>query len=262
MGDKLLSAAAMAVMVVWSVLARDSTISVAGIGVAIWFPISILLYQCLLRWLPVIGGIRTKPVAATSQWKREITAGCLLAASLSIAFLASMPLPSALADIIAINFACLCALLDRREGWLPNYVLIPMLLTGLLMGMMRDNPNGAILGATAAWVVTSLALVFISVSLRANFLSGGDITMASACGAWAGIENISIFLLISAFLHWLFCIIMRHFSIQATRPVYLQGPDRAWVQPMGPSFALGLALALLAHNVPGLPGWKYFIPGY
>ncbi|MCE2576826.1 A24 family peptidase [Komagataeibacter sp. FNDCR2] len=262
MGDKLLTAAAMVVMIIWSILARDSGVSVAGIGVAIWFPVSILLYRTLLRWLPVIGGIRGRPTAVVPQWTREITAGSLLTASLAIALLASMPPLAALADIIALNFACLAALLDRREGWLPNYILIPMLLTGLVVSMMRGNPNGAILGATAAWVVMSLALAFISISLRANFLSGGDITMAAACGAWVGIENISTFLLITAFLHWLFCIAMRHFRIQATRPVYLHGPDSAWVQPMGPSFALSLALTLLAQNMPHLSGWKYFIPGY
>ncbi|WP_159104935.1 A24 family peptidase [Komagataeibacter kakiaceti] len=262
MGDKLLAAAAMVVMIIWSILARDSRVSTAGICVAIWFPVSILFYRTLLRWLPVIGGIRGRPTAAIPQWKREITAACLLTASLAIAFLACMPPLAASADIIALNFACLAALLDRREGWLPNYVLIPMLLTGLLVSLMRDNPNGAILGATVAWVATSLALVFISISLRANFLSGGDLTMAAACGAWVGVENISTFLLVTAFLHWLFCIAMRHFRIQATRPVYLHGPDSAWVQPMGPSFALSLALTLLAQNMPHLAGWKYFIPGY
>lgn len=261
-GDKLLFVAAIAGLVLWSLLAHDRGVSAAGICVAIWFPLSVLLYRFVLRWLPVIGCIRATPSEETSQGRREITAGCLLVASFSIVFLACLPPLHAVEDIIGLNFACLAAVLDRREGWLPNYILIPMLLTGLISGMVNDNVNTAISGAAIAWGITSLALVFISVSLRANFLSGGDMTMATACGAWAGSDNVTLFLLLSACLHWMFCVVMRHFSIQPRRYIDLDRPGSGWVQPMGPSFAFSLAIVLLLHNMPDIPDWKYFIPGY
>ena len=261
-GDKLLFVAAIAGLTLWSLLAHDRGVSAAGICVTIWFPLSVLLYRFLLRWLPVIGCIRAIPSEETSQGQREITAGCLLVASFSIVFLSCLPPLHAVEDIVGLNFACLTALLDKREGWMPNYILIPMLLAGLLFGIVNDNMHAAISGAAIAWCVTSLALVLISVFLRANFLSGGDMTMATACGAWAGSDDVTLFLLLSACLHWMFCIIMRHFSIQPRRYSDLDREERGWVRPMGPSFALSLVVTLLMHNILVIPYWKYFIPGY
>ncbi|MBO1324758.1 prepilin peptidase [Acetobacter sp. TBRC 12305] len=262
MSDTLLSAGATAVMVVWSLLAHDSRASMAGLGIALWFPISVVLYRAALRWLPMIGGIRAGPPAATAQRRREITASCLLTSSLCIIFLASMPPGVAVADAIALNFACLAALLDYMEGWMPTYVLVPMMLAGLVSNVLHDSANAAILGAAAAWVAVSLALTFMSISLRANFLSGGDITMATACGAWVGSTHLSTFLLLSALLHWASCVVMRALNIPPPRHVYLDGPERTWARPMGPSFAMGLTLTLLVQACPALPGWVQALTGH
>lgn len=260
MGDWLLSIAAMAGMVIWSLLVRDGRTSLAGFGVALWFPISIGLYRVLLRWLPMIGGVYACPVRATSQQQREITAGCLLTAAFSMLCLACMPAPIAAANILALNFACLAALFDRIAGWLPNHVLIPMLLAGLLAGALRGGANAAILGAAASWGAAVLALLFLSVSLRANLLSGEDVAMAAACGAWVGIGDLSIFLSMTGFLYWASCVAVRH--VRAPGWGRLDGPERIRMQPTGPSFALGLAITLLLHGVPGLPNWVYRIAAH
>lgn len=258
MSDMLLiTAAAAAVIVIWSLLAKDTAASVAGLGVALWFPLSILLYRLLLRWLPVIDGVRLRPMDIAPGLRRQVTAACLLTASLSILCLTSQPAPVAIADIVALNFACLAALLDRSEGWMPNYVLVPMLLAGLVAGILHDSSAQAILGATAAWIVVSLALVALSITLRANFLSGTNITMAAACGAWVGLEGLWTFLCATAFVHWASCVLLRHVQDRAAAErLYLDNTPKAWTQPMGPSFALAMALAMLLPGfLPGLPDW-------
>ncbi|MFT9014574.1 MAG: A24 family peptidase [Acetobacter sp.] len=262
MSDMLLSAAATAVMLVWSQLAHDSRAGMAGLGIALWFPVSVLLYRAMLRWLPMIGGIRAHATAPGAQRRREITASCLLTSALCIIFLASMPLHLALANAVALNFACLAALLDYTEGWMPTYVLVPMLLAGLVNNALHDSANAAILGAGAAWVAVSLALIFLSISLRANFLSGGDMTMATACGAWVGSAHVAMFLLASAVFHWLSCVLLRALNTPPPRHVYLDGPERTWARPMGPSFAVGLTLTLLIQACPVLPHWAQVLSGY
>ncbi|MFT8886770.1 MAG: prepilin peptidase [Acetobacter papayae] len=256
--DILLSISVTAIIVLWSLLVRNDQASLGGLLVAIWFPLSIITFRFLLRRLPLLGGIRAYPTEKTLAWKRLVTAGCLLVASFSIIFLARLSPPAALGNIIALNFACLAALLDRTERWLPPALLVPMLLAGLLAGILRDTPAQAILGAAIAWGSITLVLVFLSALFRRTALSGGEAIMAAACGAWIELRGVEVFVLASLALHCTTYLLTRRFSTSAAWPPYLDRQISLRGTPMGPSLALGLAITLLAEAI--LPGTLRVFP--
>lgn len=250
--DILLSISVTAIIVLWSLLVRNDQASVGGLLVAIWFPLSVITFRFLLRRLPLLGGIRAYPAEKTLAWKRLITAGCLLVASFSILFLARLSPPAALGTIIALNLACLAALLDRTEGWLPPALLVSMLLAGLLAGVLRETPSEAILGAVAAWGSIIILLILPSLLFRRNALSGGEALMAAACGAWVELRGVAVFLLVSLTFHGATSLLMHRFNHATAWPPYLDRPPHARRTPIGPSLALGLAVTLLIGAV--LPG--------
>lgn len=257
--DILLSISVTAIIVLWSLLVRNDQASLGGLLVAIWFPLSILTFRFLLRRLPLLAGIRAYPAEKTLSWKRPITAGCLLLASFSILFLARLSPPAALGNIIALNLACLAALLDRAERWLPPSLLTPMLLAGLLAGVLRDTPASTILGAAAAWTGITLILAFCSLLRWRNLLSGGESLMAAACGAWVEIKGVTVFLLVSLTLHGMLYLLRRHANPARTAwPAYLNQQDPMQRTAMGPSLALGLAITLLIEAIA--PGALRFWP--
>ncbi|MBB2203566.1 prepilin peptidase [Gluconacetobacter takamatsuzukensis] len=248
LSDGFVLAAATTGMVLWSLLARDGRTSLIGLGAAAWFPVSVVLYRIVLRWMPVIGGLYGRPVQPGPQRRREIIAGCLLTASFSIVFLGCMPGQVAVADMVALNFACLAALLDRSERWMPTHILIPMLLLGLMNGIWKGNADNAVLGAAAAWGCTLLVLVFIAVSARVSVLSSDDVTLAAACGAWVGIGGLSTFLLLTGFLYWVSCMLARYSSTSRAEGAGRHRSETIWIRSTGLSFAVSLAVTMLLRD--------------
>lgn len=202
MSDRILLTAATTVILVWSLLAQNAHATFAAIGVALWFPASVLSYTALLRWLPVIGGMHPFPTDLPTIERRRILALCLLIASFSITLLIFTPAPQAIGQIVALNFACLLALFDWKENWLPSYILFPMLLAALIFGIFLGTSQTVILGAAIAWLITAAGLVCLSITLRRNFVSGDYMALVGACGASVGLGSVWTFLLMGAFLLW------------------------------------------------------------
>ncbi|WP_231866559.1 hypothetical protein, partial [Acetobacter malorum] len=194
----------------------------------------------LLRWLPVVGGLRPFPVEILSIQRRPLLALCLLIASFSITLLIFTPAPQAIGQIIALNFACLLALFDWRENWLPNYILFPMLLAALLNSVFLGTAQSAILGATIAWLITAAGLVCLSITLRRNFVSGDYMALVAICGASVGLGSVWTFLLLSAFLLWLGAIFRRYRNTTSHS------------LPFGTTCAVALALTFLCQHLPNL----------
>lgn len=240
MNDRILLIAATTVILVWSLLAQNAHATFAAIGVALWFPASVLMYNALLRWLPVVGGIRTYPTDIPVIERRRILALCLLIASFSITLLIFTPAPQAIGQIVALNFACLLALFDWKEHWLPSYVLFPMLLAALIFSVFLGTSHTVILGATIAWVIAAAGLVCLSITLKRNFVSGDYMALIGACGASVGLGSIWTFLLVGIFTIWVGSIFRRY-----TR-------STSHHLPLGSACAFALALTFLFQHLPSL----------
>ncbi|MGG6429514.1 prepilin peptidase [Acetobacter ghanensis] len=261
--DATLLAGATFAMLAWSLLAHTTLASLAGIGVALWFPASVRLYAVLLHWLPVASGVRTHAdyVPPSQQQQHELVAGCLLTAACTLTLLIYTPPSEALACGIALNFANLLAQFDRREGWLPNAILMPMLLCGLLAGAGLGYPGNAITGACTAWILGGAGLFALSISLRGNFMSGADALLLCACGAWVGFGGIWAFLLFAGCGLWGVWAVRR-----TTRtPMVQVAPNAAlrpvWRYPLAIPCALGLLPVFLLRSTPLLPHWAQTLLG-
>lgn len=240
MNNRILLTVATTLILVWSLLAQNVHASFAAIGVALWFPASVILFTALLRWLPVVGGLRDFAIDIPAIQRRRLLALCLLIASFSIMLLIITPAPQAIGQIIALNFACLLSLFNWREDWLPNYILFPMLLAELITNIFLGTAQSAILGASVAWLITAAGLVCLSISLKRNFVSGDYMAFVATCGASVGLSSVWTFLLLSAFLLWLGAIFRRYRSVSSHS------------LPLGTTCTLALALTFLLQHLPNL----------
>ncbi|WP_025828501.1 hypothetical protein [Acetobacter okinawensis] len=85
--------------------------------------------------------------------QHELVAGCLLVAACTLALLLNASPLAALVDAVALNLANLLVQFERREGWLPNALLMPLLLCGLLASAVLGHAASAIAGACVGWVL-------------------------------------------------------------------------------------------------------------
>ncbi|MBS0989993.1 hypothetical protein JK182_15280, partial [Acetobacter okinawensis] len=138
LNETTLQTAATLAMLLWSLLARTAPAALAGVCVALWFPASIRICSVALHWLPVACGMRPRTKDRPTQ-QHELVAGCLLVASCTLALLLNASPLVALVDAAALNLANLLVQFERREGWLPNALLMPLLLCGLLAGAVLGH---------------------------------------------------------------------------------------------------------------------------
>jgi leader peptidase (prepilin peptidase) / N-methyltransferase len=91
------------------------------------------------------------------------------------------------------------AMLDWRSLWLPDAVVLPLGLLGVMVNWIADIPMVTnMLGAAAGY--GSLALLrFCYRQVRGvEGLGGGDVHLAAAMGAWLGIELLPFALLVAS----------------------------------------------------------------
>ena len=86
-------------------------------------------------------------------------------AACTLTLLIYTPPLSALADGLALSLANILVQFDRREGWLPNAVLMPLLLCGLVAGAALGH-SGSTVGGACAGRGRGLALIPISQPTR------------------------------------------------------------------------------------------------
>lgn len=250
-------------MLAWSLLARTTPAALAGVCVALWFPASVRVCSLLLHWLPVASGVRAHGAGAAphTQQPHELMAGCLLVAACTLALLIDTSAPVALADALAFNLANLLVQFDRREGWLPNAILMPLLLCGLAAGVGQGHAGSAVAGAFAGWVLGGVGLLGLSVRLRGNFVSSPDMLLLCACGAWVGFGGLWAFMLFAGCGMWAVRMVRRTTHTPLVQAALLGTPHPVWRYPTALPCALGLLLVLLLANSPALPHWARFMLG-
>ncbi|MFT8419898.1 MAG: hypothetical protein ABF636_13875 [Acetobacter sp.] len=261
MTDATLQVGATLAMLVWSLLARTVPAALAGMCIALLFPLSVRVCALALRWLPVAAGVRPPMEAPNSQQQHELVAGCLLAAACSLTLLIYTPPSIVLADGVALHLANLLVQFDRREGWLPNAILMPMLLCGLLAGAALGHAGSAIGGACVGWMLGGAGLFGLSMTRRGNFMSAADLLLLSACGAWVGLGGFWAFLFLSGIGFWAMRGLRRNTHTPMVRAAVCSTAHPVWRYPTALPCAVGMLMVFLLRNSPALPYWAQFMLG-
>ena len=133
-------------------------------------------------------------------------------------YLAAVYLPSPFyIAYIAILF--LLYEIDERMFLLPDLLTVPLLIVGFLYAatlppadyMPWSPAYSSALGAAFGYMLPVLASVII-IKKYPDAFGGGDIKLLSAVGAWIGLENVPILLLISCIVFGILCLIKRQRS--------------------------------------------------
>ncbi|MFT9409669.1 hypothetical protein [Acetobacter fabarum] len=261
MTDATIQAGATLAMLAWSLLARTAPAALAGMCIALLFPLSVRVCALALRWLPVAAGVRPHVEAPPPQQQHELVAGCLLVAACSLTLLIYTPPSVTLAYAVALHLANLLVQFDRREGWLPNAILMPMLLCGLLAGAALGYAGSAIGGACAGWVLGGAGLFGLSITRRGNFMSAADVLLFGACGAWVGLGGFWAFLLLAGAGLWAVRGVRRSTRAPMVQAAVCSAARPVWRYPTALPCAVGLLMVFLLRNSPALPHWVQFLLG-
>ena len=109
---------------------------------------------------------------------------------------------------IFITIVCLGIVVDAQYFLLPDFLTIPLLLSGFAVSLAASalSPEASIAGAIFGYGVSTLAGLMMR--HPASELGGGDVKMLTGMGAWLGILGLNFtlvlsFLLFAAAATWL-----------------------------------------------------------
>lgn len=125
-------------------------------------------------------------------------------------------------------------LIDIKEMWLPSVVTYPLFWGGLLCPAFCSEPLFRIYGALFCFVVTYFSMQLVGFLKNEDVFAGGDIALATAAGAWLGLEQSFVFIICSSVVFIVYSLPFRFFKI-----MYV---------PMGPAFSLGFFSCLLQFH--------------
>lgn len=137
---------------------------------------------------------------------------------------------------------------DLLTEWLPDRILMPLLLAGLLGSPFEPDALSRNEGMASASVGMWALMALLGRAKGVDAMSGGDIFLAAAAGAWVGIQGIPAFFLITGvafFVHFTWA--LRTGAGRAR----MEGGSR--FLPMGPAISVGfvavVAMGPFAHVV-------------
>ncbi|KXV06701.1 prepilin peptidase [Acetobacter malorum] len=207
-----------------------------------WALFAPFMINAAVLWLPVVGDIRPAPMHLAGQRTLIFLGIVTIAITGGVrAFLMSAPSLVVCMEIIGLTFALTLALLDLQDRWLPGYLTVPMLLLGLLSAQISEITSASIYGAMAFWFGITLTMVIHSIIAKRNFMSGGDMTMAAACGAWIGIDKFAVFVGLVGMSHLAFCLLSYKFGADQKGEANPEG------LPLGPALALTMLVLTIFH---------------
>ncbi len=138
------------------------------------------------------------------------------------------------ATIVSLVFLCLVflALIDLRETWLPACVTYPLFWVGMIIPGFASS-NDKIAGAFTGFFIMYISMKLVSAVRREDVFAGGDVALATAAGAWLGIDKMPLFLILSS-------LIFIFYSL----PARFKG--QVFV-PMGPALSASFFICLVSH---------------
>ena len=137
------------------------------------------------------------------KWHRLLLRSVLWGCMLSILFgIGQLFLPSDLAPYapIFITIVCLGIVIDAQYFLLPDFLTIPLLLSGFAVSTTVSvlTPQASIAGAVFGYTVATLGgLMMRHPSAE---LGGGDVKMLTGMGAWLGVLGLNFTLVLSFLL--------------------------------------------------------------
>ncbi len=153
---------------------------------------------------------------STRYLMRSIGWGIITAA---VVFLASLSLPQKEMPWISFLIIILLILteIDKRMQLLPDLLTIPLLIAGFTYASFVENALGetitdsvqnSALGAIFGYTIPVIASLFL-IKKHPDVFGGGDIKLLSALGAWFGVINIPIIILLSCIIFAIDCFIKK-----------------------------------------------------
>jgi leader peptidase (prepilin peptidase)/N-methyltransferase len=136
----------------------------------------------------------------------EISA--LILAGISIAFLGISPfLGSAPLAVLLFTLACF----DLRHGLLPNWLTLPLALTGLVIAPLASGAwaSHALGGIAGVALTTALALTYRKFR-GVDGLGGGDTKLFGAVGIWVGWNDLFVVMLGASIAAIAFILVFRN----------------------------------------------------
>lgn len=124
--------------------------------------------------------------------------------------------------------------MDIMEYWLPDCFTVPLLFWGLAFSPFDMDPQSRIMG-----LVIGASIVFISFATigraKGTEVSGGDVMLMGASGAWVGFNYLPTLLMLSFLVFTLYALPLRIFRKELGAP-------------MGPAIVLSLLITMLASR--------------
>ncbi|HEL8025680.1 TPA: prepilin peptidase [Escherichia coli] len=121
--------------------------------------------------------------------------------------------------------------IDIRETWLPFIVTIPLFWAGLFLSPFESVDYARIAGAGVCFFMFWFSMTVSSLLSKDDTVAGGDIMFATAVGAWIGVNEAPLFIILSSAI---FIIYAFPFRLRGIRCV-----------PMGPAIAVGFLVCIL-----------------
>lgn len=127
------------------------------------------------------------------------------------------------------------AVIDLKKQIIPFVFTVPVFISGFYFLPYTVPLEQRWYGAICGFLLTTLAMSFVSFLKKENVIAGGDIALITCAGVWLGIHMVPLFILVTALL----------FIIHAL-PERLNG---SLYTPMGPSICLGYSICLIFHLI-------------
>ncbi|MFC4236069.1 prepilin peptidase [Thalassospira xianhensis] len=138
------------------------------------------------------------------------------------------PTPELIAILFLFWTGVLLAWIDIREYMLPDIIVIPIAVIGLLFSPFEQDAIMRFIGGAIGVGVPLLIMMLISLQKKVNAVAFGDVFLFGAYGTWVGPGS----LVLGMFLCSLFCIV--HCLVE-------RGKGKDWV-PMGPSICASFVI--------------------
>lgn len=148
---------------------------------------------------------------------------------------------------LCVLWSCVVlAWIDWREAWLPDRIMAPLCVVGLLASPFSASAEDRIQGLAVASGAISLSFILMGLRRRENVFAGGDVMFCAMAGAWLGLQAATCFLFATCVLyiatHVAMKIAGRRWEPPEEKMREIMG-DGA-VVPMGPALAAALVICM------------------
>jgi len=141
---------------------------------------------------------------------------------------------------LMVGLLCyLIARMDHDHNWIPDFIVIPLTLAGLLASPFDLGDYSRIVGLSMAMATIWVVFALYGRTKGIEVMAGGDVILAGAGGAWLGAQGAPAFLVLSVALFVTHVLILHIRSGQTWKSV-----GSRW-NAMGPAMCLALVLLTL-----------------